>query len=488
MANPDYPDDPYAPDQRSPPQCNPGYHPEQNSSGKWQCFKDDAQPQSQDPPLGCPPGYYQKDTKSPCIPDTFEGKEQPSKTPAVGYAPTSSLSRGVARPDLDIYNFYSQRTPQEQQALQAISDFARLLGGYGQNLYGVGMPAYTAALQYYNSILGGSKGAATAAVAPQAEQIAEVYRGAQTELEGMPRGGVRDAALAKLTQGKAGAIGQLIPLAQQDAAGKAGALGLSGAQTGMGGVESAAGLNAGIVNAEQSNRQSAAALEQQNRFGAASLFLQDKGLDLQRLLGLRGQDIQKELGYAGIEASASAQNAALAQANAQFQQTFGFQQQYFDWYRQFQQQQLDYGRQQAKGSKYGGLLGGLLGLGGSLGSAAIMTSDARTKTDVVPHEAGLAAVRKLRPVAFTYNGFAGTPAGARRVGLVADELEKVIPAAVPRASLNVAQLLGSEEATRLVDPMPVLVTLVNAVQELDSTVAKLLGRRAAPKKERALLA
>jgi hypothetical protein len=46
------------------------------------------------------------------------------------------------------------------------------------------------------------------------------------------------------------------------------------------------------------------------------------------------------------------------------------------------------------------------------GSGAwLVASDARLKEDVRELEAGLAQLRRVRPVCFRYNGRAGTPAG-----------------------------------------------------------------------------
>lgn len=56
-----------------------------------------------------------------------------------------------------------------------------------------------------------------------------------------------------------------------------------------------------------------------------------------------------------------------------------------------------------------------------------VTSDARTKRNIRPYEAGLADLRRIRPVWFEYNGQFGTPAGEQYVGVIAQDLQTVAP-------------------------------------------------------------
>lgn len=64
-----------------------------------------------------------------------------------------------------------------------------------------------------------------------------------------------------------------------------------------------------------------------------------------------------------------------------------------------------------------------------------VVSDVRTKYpgSIVPFRDGLAALLQLRPVRFTYNGAAGTPKGGRGVGLIAQEVARVIPRWIRRS-------------------------------------------------------
>lgn len=98
------------------------------------------------------------------------------------------------------------------------------------------------------------------------------------------------------------------------------------------------------------------------------------------------------------------------------------------------------------------------------------TSDARVKEDVRDLDLGLAALRQVRPVRFRYNGRAGTPAGRADVGVIAQEIETVVPETVRR--VNVADDPGLDDM-RLFDPAALTYVLINAVKELAAKVEDL---------------
>ena len=267
------------------------------------------------------------------------------------------------------------RTPEEIQFMQALTGLANMQAGVGQSLYQAGMPAYEQALNYWRAILSGNRGAGQAAVAPQAEATAASFAGAEKGLLANPqlaRSGVRGQQLAELSREKAGAISGLLPKAIEGAAQASASYGLSGVQAGQQGLGAAAGTFGGLLSSEQTNRATAAQLEQANRFGATSLDIQSLANQMSATLGFRAQDIQQMLGIAGIDlgyyqADAQKELAASQQAFAQqqFDWNKSFQQMYFDWYKQQQQQQMQQQASQAKGNKWGGLLGTLLNFAGS---------------------------------------------------------------------------------------------------------------------------
>jgi hypothetical protein len=98
------------------------------------------------------------------------------------------------------------------------------------------------------------------------------------------------------------------------------------------------------------------------------------------------------------------------------------------------------------------------------------TSDARVKEDVRDLELGLSELRQVRPVRFSYNGRAGTPAGRASVGVIGQEIETVVPETIQRVS--VADDPGLDDM-RVFDPAALTYLLINAVKELAARVEHL---------------
>jgi hypothetical protein len=103
-------------------------------------------------------------------------------------------------------------------------------------------------------------------------------------------------------------------------------------------------------------------------------------------------------------------------------------------------------------------------------SAWIIPSDARVKEDVRDLEAGLAALREVRPVRFRYNGRAGTSPGRVGVGVLAQEIEMVLPETVQRASVPGDPAIND---LRVFDSSMLTYVLINAVKELAARVEHL---------------
>jgi hypothetical protein len=107
----------------------------------------------------------------------------------------------------------------------------------------------------------------------------------------------------------------------------------------------------------------------------------------------------------------------------------------------------------------------------SQGSANwLITSDARLKEDVRDLEEGLAALRQVRPVRFRYNGRAGTSAGRAGVGVLAQEIETVLPETIQRATVPDDPAL---DELRVFDSSMLTYVLINAVKELAAKVEQL---------------
>jgi hypothetical protein len=99
------------------------------------------------------------------------------------------------------------------------------------------------------------------------------------------------------------------------------------------------------------------------------------------------------------------------------------------------------------------------------GSWAVL-SDARLKTDVKDFRGGLADLEKVRAVTFKYNGRAGTESNGREhVGVIAQELEKVLPSMVTTQKRKLNEGDAKETDLKVVDGNAFTYMLINAVKE-----------------------
>ena len=102
------------------------------------------------------------------------------------------------------------------------------------------------------------------------------------------------------------------------------------------------------------------------------------------------------------------------------------------------------------------------------------TSDARVKENIRDLDAGLAQLRRVRPVRYQYNGLAGTRAGLEGVGILGQEIEQVFPETVERVPAATATESGFEDL-RIFNPSALTFVLINAVKELAEKVDRLEG-------------
>lgn len=99
-------------------------------------------------------------------------------------------------------------------------------------------------------------------------------------------------------------------------------------------------------------------------------------------------------------------------------------------------------------------------------------SDRRLKdaASIVDYGRGLSAVMQLRPIYYQYNGKAATPAGETFVGLVADEVEPVMPEMVGTRLVKLEPDDEVETAVKTLDCTALLFALVNCVKELRAEI------------------
>ncbi len=94
-------------------------------------------------------------------------------------------------------------------------------------------------------------------------------------------------------------------------------------------------------------------------------------------------------------------------------------------------------------------------------------SDSRVKKDITDFAPGLSELERVRPVRFKYNGLGGTTDnGKEYVGVVAQELEKVLPFMVDSQPKKLHPSDTDVSEIKEVDPSAFTYTLINAVQEL----------------------
>lgn len=113
-------------------------------------------------------------------------------------------------------------------------------------------------------------------------------------------------------------------------------------------------------------------------------------------------------------------------------------------------------------------------------------SDEQLKSDIRPFSAGLAAVLQLNPMSYQYNGKGGTRKGSTKIGLMAQDLQKVVPELVSEytyveksnATLDKAGVVLSTDNFLSIKDNQIKYLLLNAIkeqQQLIETLQKEIG-------------
>ena len=102
-------------------------------------------------------------------------------------------------------------------------------------------------------------------------------------------------------------------------------------------------------------------------------------------------------------------------------------------------------------------------------------SDIRTKKEgtIMPYERGLDAILGLRPVTYQTSGFVLPDDGIKRWGMVADEVEKVMPELCEDLEILLVPNTEERVTVKTVDPGRAIYALINAVRELAAEVEQL---------------
>lgn len=104
------------------------------------------------------------------------------------------------------------------------------------------------------------------------------------------------------------------------------------------------------------------------------------------------------------------------------------------------------------------------------------SSDIRLKRDVEDYRVGLHAICQLRPRSYEFNGLAATKPGTRHIGLIADEVEKIMPEMVGSHRKRLHPSDEFEVDVKTLDTTALVFALVNALKEVQGRLTLLESR------------
>jgi hypothetical protein len=109
-------------------------------------------------------------------------------------------------------------------------------------------------------------------------------------------------------------------------------------------------------------------------------------------------------------------------------------------------------------------------------------SDVSIKKNVTDYTTGLAAILALRPVSFEFNGAGGFPDdGQAHVGLVAEEVQAVFPAAVGTMAVKMQPDDAATTEIKSVQFSEINFAMINALKELSARIVDLEARLPQPR-------
>lgn len=162
----------------------------------------------------------------------------------------------------------------EAAATRAQTGAGNELAAGGRQLAGFGMPKLQQAGNYFSTLAGGNRAATTQALAPETEQINQIYGGTQRTLARFLRGPDRDYQMGELARQRTGALGSLFRDARARGVEGLVNLGQYGVSQGAGMTGGAAGIAGDVARAYQGNRLTASELQRQAGSDTAGLLFQ----------------------------------------------------------------------------------------------------------------------------------------------------------------------------------------------------------------------
>ena len=98
------------------------------------------------------------------------------------------------------------------------------------------------------------------------------------------------------------------------------------------------------------------------------------------------------------------------------------------------------------------------------------TSDVRLKTNIANYTPGLTQLLQIQPRTWQWNGLAKTTEGADGFGLVADEIQQIVPSMVKTTPMLLNPTDTQTTDIKQVDVTELTWILINSVKELNATV------------------
>jgi len=115
-------------------------------------------------------------------------------------------------------------------------------------------------------------------------------------------------------------------------------------------------------------------------------------------------------------------------------------------------------------------------------------SDRRLKTDINSFKDGLSALRKINPVTFRYNGKTGLSTEKTYVGVIAQEIQKILPYTVETYKAKLNSNDTNETDLLRFDSNALLYVCINAIKDLDTRMAEMENLRSENRRLAARLA
>lgn len=113
---------------------------------------------------------------------------------------------------------------------------------------------------------------------------------------------------------------------------------------------------------------------------------------------------------------------------------------------------------------------------GGSSTSWIIYSDSRIKKNVVPYAKGLSELNQIQIKNFEFNGLGNTVDGKKGLGVIADEIEKILPDSITTLPTKLRPEDAEKVDLKTFDNTELIYLLVNSVQELSAEVERLKAK------------